>query len=113
MTEAEWLACADPMGMTKFLLGRMSDRKLRLFGVECCRRIWFLLPNKKCKAVVDAAEQYADGKYEGSVLHASSRAIVSAIPKWKSIGEVGELAANAAACVSSLGDVGKTAGEAS
>jgi hypothetical protein len=31
MTEAEWLACADPEKMLEFLRGRASERKLRLF----------------------------------------------------------------------------------
>lgn len=32
MTEAEWLECPGPYSMLEFLQGRISDRKLRLFG---------------------------------------------------------------------------------
>ena len=35
MTEAEWLACADPMPMLEFSRDKASDRKLQLFTVAC------------------------------------------------------------------------------
>src|SRR5438105_1419587 len=38
MTEAEWLARADPTVMLEFLPSRASDRKLLLFWVACWRR---------------------------------------------------------------------------
>lgn len=60
MTEAEWLACTEPLPMVEYLRGRASERKLRLFAVACCRSTWNLL-RKSSKKAVEAAERYADG----------------------------------------------------
>ncbi|HYT88659.1 MAG TPA: hypothetical protein VEL76_08120 [Gemmataceae bacterium] len=43
MTETEWLNSTDPGEMLKFLEGRTTSRKLRLFACGCCRRVWHLL----------------------------------------------------------------------
>ena len=62
MTEAEWLACADPTPMLEFLRGKASDRKLRLFACACVRRIWRLLCAGECRNAVEGTELYADGR---------------------------------------------------
>jgi hypothetical protein len=61
MTEAEWLACTDPQPMLGFLedSGRRSERKLRLFGCACCRRVWQHM-NRHTRRAVEAAERIAD-----------------------------------------------------
>jgi hypothetical protein len=71
MTEAEWLAYADPdpwrrvtHPMLVFLesIGKASERKLRLFAVACCRLLF-----RKVRVhpwdehQVSVAERYADG----------------------------------------------------
>jgi hypothetical protein len=70
MTEAEWLAGADPEPMLAFLLGRASERKLRLFAAACSRRVWPLIDDLG-RAAVEAAELYADGQIDSDVLRAA------------------------------------------
>src|SRR5262249_17081188 len=60
MTEAEWLACTEPKPMLEFLRGRASDRKFRLFGCACCRRLWDLLPSDLNRQAVQAIEESPD-----------------------------------------------------
>ena len=64
MIEAEWLACSDPTPMLEFLREMVSDRKLRLFGVACCRWIEELLPDTRSQQAV----AYAGGKALGQLL---------------------------------------------
>ncbi len=62
MTEAEWLACADPTPMLEFLRGKASDRKLRLFAVACLRRqVIHVLTYPETREIPQLAERWADG----------------------------------------------------
>jgi hypothetical protein len=60
MSEAQWLASTDPQEMLRFLEGKVSKRKLRLFACACSRQNWDLLADSSRKAV-EMAERYADG----------------------------------------------------
>src|SRR5262249_2820457 len=62
MTESEGLAATSPQELLASLrCGWASQRKLRLFGAACCRRIWELLDRDSRKAV-EVAERFADGR---------------------------------------------------
>ena len=61
MTEAEWLAATDPEPMLRFLGGKASERKMRLFAVACCRRVRPRRDDAEHQLLVEIAEACADG----------------------------------------------------
>jgi hypothetical protein len=82
MTEAEWLGCTDPTPMLEFLRTRPSDRKLRLFAVACCRRIWGLFTYPSSQRAVELAELYADRAISEEKRHAAFVAAVKEAARW-------------------------------
>jgi hypothetical protein len=79
MTEADWLACADPQKMLEHLWGQASDRKLRLFACACCRRAWHLLADERSREAVLTGERIADGAAWGNELTAARREAGAAV----------------------------------
>jgi hypothetical protein len=79
VTEAEWLACADPQPMLAFLRGKASDRKLRLFAVACARAVWDLLEDERCRHAVAVGERYADRQATEAELRAASETAWQAV----------------------------------
>jgi hypothetical protein len=53
MTEADWLAATNPDALFDFLGHKLTDRKARLFSVACCRRIWELMSEERCRRLVE------------------------------------------------------------
>jgi hypothetical protein len=76
MTEAEWLACEEPEPMLLFLSGAgASDRKVRLFGCACVRRVWGDLADDRLRQAVEVAERFADGLATGRQLDAARKKV--------------------------------------
>ena len=78
MTEAEWLACTDPQPMLVFLGRKASERKVRLFAVACCQRVWSSLEHEEFRDAVGKAELFADGLADRAEMleaHEKARAV--------------------------------------
>jgi hypothetical protein len=82
MTEAEWHACTSPEAMLHHLTDRASPRKLRLYAVNCCRRIWHLLIDPRCQHAIDVAQRFVDGKAAVNDLSAAERNVAAVARVW-------------------------------
>jgi hypothetical protein len=90
MTEAEWLAGDDPQKLIEFLCELpATDRKLRLFGVACCRQVWNLLTEDCFRAAVELAERFADGKASKKELADAKKASGAALERNGLAGVIG------------------------
>jgi hypothetical protein len=68
MTEGNWRNCNGPLTLLMYLHTlranrsfSVSDRKLRLFAVACCRRIGHTLKADRFQRVIEIVERVADG----------------------------------------------------
>lgn len=62
MTEAEWLVCEEPEIPLLYLMdSEVGNRKLRLFGCACVRRVWCDLGDDRLRRSLEVAERFADG----------------------------------------------------
>jgi hypothetical protein len=115
MTEAEWLACADPNRMLNFWYNdwrrrnaeqsvtaifrdaplaedaqQPLNKRLRLFACACCRRVWRLLREAGSRAVVETAERFAEGaataEQLATALAAAPRPPSGNLPAWRAWG---------------------------
>jgi hypothetical protein len=78
MSPGEWLACSDPNVLLGHVAGQASERKMRLFAVARCRRVWHLLQDNRLRDAVEAAELFADGGLTTAELH-EFRTVVEAL----------------------------------
>ena len=78
MTEIEWGTAIDPSPMLAFVVHTLDDRKRRLFGCACCRRVWGELTDARSRAAVEAAERYAEGELTESELEVAANEADSA-----------------------------------
>jgi hypothetical protein len=60
MTEAEWLASAEPKPMLEVVRGKVSERKLRLFALACCARIDALITDPRSRAALEFVERHVE-----------------------------------------------------
>jgi hypothetical protein len=60
MTEKEWLKSMDPEKMLLAIRDVVSNRKMRLFAIACCRRIWDRITDPRCRAAVEFAERFVE-----------------------------------------------------
>jgi hypothetical protein len=59
MTQQQWETASEPQTLLESIADRISDRKLRLFAVGCCRTIDSMLTATQQRAL-GVAERYAD-----------------------------------------------------
>jgi hypothetical protein len=80
MTEDEWVGCTSPEAMLNHLGDRASARKLRLYAVNCCWRIWHLLTDDRCRHAVEVAKAFSDGRATPAEL-ASAGQVAAAVAR--------------------------------
>jgi hypothetical protein len=82
MTEAQWRSCTSPEAILNYLTDKASPRKLRLYAIGCCRRIWHLLTDERCRHAVEMAQRFVDGRASEADLFAAGQAVASVAHVW-------------------------------
>jgi hypothetical protein len=86
MTETQWPTCQSPEAMLNALTDEASPRKLRLYAVGCCRRIWHLLHDDRCRHAVEVAQRFVDGRATAFDLEAAGRTVAGVARVWGDVG---------------------------
>jgi hypothetical protein len=92
MTEAQWRNCTSPEAMLNHLTKQASPRKLRLYAIGCCWRIWSLLTDDRCRYAINKARDFVDGRATPVELEAAMRMVAAVAHVW---GDIGSPAARA------------------
>jgi len=82
MTEAQWRTCTSPEAILNFLTAKASPRKLRLYAIGCCRRIWRFLDDDRCRHAIEMAQRFADGRARRPSFSPQGKAS----PRWRASG---------------------------
>jgi len=70
MNDSEWDTCSDPSKLLKCLrgMGKVSERKLRLFAIACCQFLLSEQPDGLLRHGIETAERYAEGRSSKAAL---------------------------------------------
>lgn len=74
MTQEEWRSSTNVEDLLAGLPATASRRKLRLFGVACCRRLCGSITHEATRFAVEQAERFADGEVSRSEMESSRKA---------------------------------------
>src|SRR5256885_1146037 len=66
ITDKEWNNFGHPGNLLprlrRVLKKQLTDRKLVLFSIACCRCVWPLLADERSRAVIEATEAFVEGR---------------------------------------------------
>ena len=100
MTEAEWLACSDPIAMVDLVRWKASERKQRLFACAFVGHYGHMLRSESSRAAIKVSEAFADQRATKEELKRTRRAAASAARgdhrRWKAYKWVARAAKGAA-----------------
>jgi hypothetical protein len=82
MTRTQWHKGVALAKMVNFLGERISDRKLQLFAVACCRAALEVFRDEPSRRAVEVAERYADGLASEEERSAARTALVHKAAAW-------------------------------
>src|SRR5262245_1248022 len=105
MTEAEWLASTEVRKLLFYLRGsgRASDRRLRLFAVSCCRRLWHLLADDPIRRAILVVERHTDEQADDRELAEARQAAMAAQGRWPPWPTMAQMNAGTAAVACTAG----------